>query len=90
MRDMLDKPFKIFLTLVLLTFLWIAWGAASNGRYLYHSATGSGEQYSSLVLDTRTGTILGLFPDIKNGSGTLSLEIHPQSGEVKPHFPWTR
>jgi hypothetical protein len=83
---MVDRLFKSALLMVLLAFLYIAWGMKDNGRYVYHPETGHERVrgFSRIVIDSRTGTLFAF--DIEQNS---FLEFHPQTGETAQHWTWS-
>ncbi len=71
-----------FLGAALLGFLWIA---PATVRYSLHPGPTA---MQPMVLDSRTGTVFYIMPKSPETSGVLSVEIHPQTGEVVRHYIW--
>ena len=76
-----DRFFKIALLSLLSVFLYLGWGMKDNGRYVM-------ARDDSAMLDSRTGTRYLL--NQSGIPGALSLETHPQTGEVEAHYIWQR
>lgn len=87
---MFDKLFKIFLAVVLLIGLRLAWGAregANNGRYVYQFRA---DRSQDVLLDTRTGRLfyLNILNGPEHGQTPVSLEENPLTGEQSNHWAW--
>ena len=82
---MFNRIFKPALMIALFVFLWIAWSASTNGRYVYQPRTE--RDLAGSILGTRTGIVTMIIPSDNN---ILFVELHPRTGERIPRAMWTR
>ena len=84
---MVEKLFKLLISIVFLAGLWIAREAASNGRYVYSPGIADPVHAAALptpvLLDTRSGTIYFVWPgNSPTGEKDVSsAEFRPKTGE---------